>query len=169
MGHEYKHIKMPLKTIPMELDTSFTPAEAIMKLMFKINELIDFENDINEKLDNLSEEVASEVLAIVRPKIASIDSKVDNIQQNVNTQLTNTVNQINTELRTFENRINGNLTTLETNLKKYVDDKIAELQREELITAYGYDRLEITAQAFDNIQMTADEYDTISKMILESI
>ena len=41
-------IFMPLKALPMELDESFTPVEAINKILFKLNESIDNINNLYE-------------------------------------------------------------------------------------------------------------------------
>ena len=81
-------IPVPLKTLPMILDNSFTPAEFLSKIAFKVNELIDRYNSINtiidEKIEIAKKEIITECKAYTDEKIAECkaytDEKIAEIQ-----------------------------------------------------------------------------------------
>lgn len=161
--------KMPITALPMALDDSFTPAEALLKIMSKLNEVIEYTSGMDTRIGEIAKEITQNVITTITPRLDTMQTEINNIQSNVNSQLQTFKLGIDNELAEFKIEINDNLATLETNLKQYVDDKIRDLANQQLITANDYDTLGITAQEFDSVGMTALEYDSTSRTILERI
>lgn len=62
---------IPIKAIPMELDSSFTPIEMLSKLNFKINEVILNINKINKEVEEIKENIVNDIYIYVDDKIAN--------------------------------------------------------------------------------------------------
>lgn len=52
-------VPIPMKAIPMALEESFTPAEMMTKICFKLNEAIERINNFNTQINDLKEEITN--------------------------------------------------------------------------------------------------------------
>lgn len=50
-------VPIPMKAIPMALEESFTPAEMMTKICFKLNEVIDKINNFDTQINDLRQEM----------------------------------------------------------------------------------------------------------------
>lgn len=130
-------IPIPLKSIPMILDDSFTPDEFLSKIAFKVNELIDKTNNMSERLTTLENNFNTKFEELKNEILASVDDKIATAKQQA---------------------IDAS--------KAYTDEKIREALASDIITAENFDNLEMTAQQFDSLELTAWQYDTASNNIL---
>lgn len=136
-----KFLKMPVKAIPMELDTSFTPVELIGKLTLKINEIILGFNNLNKKIYDLD--------------IDNLNQRIDNLN-----------NKIDVEIADLREHINLEAERVLLEAKQYTDQRINEILNYKTISAKDYDNLGMTAQTYDSMNITAYRYDTESAQIL---
>jgi len=142
-----KFLHIPVKAIPMELDSSFTPVEMIGKLSFKINEIIQGFNDLNKKIDDLD--------------LDNIDERIDNLETELNTD----IQELNDKIEQLKPYIDNECARILLEANQYTDRRILEILNYKTITASDFDNLGITAQVYDDMNITAYRYDTESASI----
>lgn len=59
-----KKIPIPMKTIPMALEESFTPAEMLTKICFKLNEIVEALNNISPQYEELKEYIDGQISSV---------------------------------------------------------------------------------------------------------
>lgn len=165
-------IKMPLTPIPMSLLESFTPTEAIAKIVLLINCILEHIATIDDtinNLDNTIEETASkyakqyleEYKPIIKSLVDEVEAKLDREVQ----RLDDYIYQVDTDLRAdFEDykqeylqldsiflERNAPLKDIIIKLESFHNRPYAFFERD----AYNY-----TWEQYDNAELTWDYYDT---------
>lgn len=176
--------------LPLVYDDSLSYYEALCKFNTKLNEVIDrinnFQEDIEEMVDNKISILKNYVDSENAKQDANFDKKINELEEainlkieliyqyikNVKTEIYNYVNYEILELKKYiDNSILGQIiiydpTTGYKNRLDKVINNIYDALRYWGITCYQFDSAENTAKEFDSKQITALKFDTLALQIL---
>lgn len=120
-------------------------------------EMIDFEDKINEEIAAEFADIRSQLTAIVNAAVIQANAYTDTRV----TYLEELIQEVSTGNIQVYDPTNGVLSPLQT-----VIDNLFGATREDALTATEYDSLELTATTYDGYEITAFDYDQKGKIIL---
>ena len=132
--------------------------EELESEMQKLKEdMIAFENTINEEITNRFNEIKIELQSMIATALTQANAYTDAVAS----QLEAEIREISVGQITVYDPTTGILSPLQT-----VIDNIYGTSREDALTATEYDALDLTATAYDAYQMSAFDYDMYGKTLL---
>lgn len=168
-------IKMPLTPVPMSLLESFTPSEAIAKLVLLINCLIEHLGEVDTILNNLDELIKESASQYAKEYIEEYKVEVDGKIQGIKDELDESVDRLDTQIRSTEIRVNNKIDTEINKLKQelrvyspFYETTVSMKEAVEKLQAMhqrGYtwderDAWNYTFTKYDNANLTWNYYDS---------
>jgi hypothetical protein len=123
------------------------------------DEMINFENEINNEINTRFANITLELKAMIATTLNQANAYTDLVAQSLETEIQNiSVGQI----------MVYDPTTGTTNSLQTVIDNLFDSTRQNALTATEYDALELTATNYDAYELTASAYDRNGKTLLTS-